>query len=160
MIAPHEPSEDGVRALEARAQREGWRTARLGQVESNGACGEADFVVVDRVGVLTDLYTVGEVAWVGGGFHRHGLHSVLEPAAAGLPVLFGPRHRNARAAGELLALGGARVVRDVEEAASALDGWLGNVSARSASGASGRRYIKAHLGAADRTADLLTGLIR
>ena len=160
VIAPHEPSEDGVRALEARAQREGWRTARLGQVESNGACGEADFVVVDRVGVLTDLYTVGEVAWVGGGFHRHGLHSVLEPAAAGLPVLFGPRHRNARAAGELLALGGARVVRDVEEAASALDGWLGNASARSASGASGRRYIKAHLGAADRTADLLTGLIR
>ena len=70
VIAPHEPSEEAVRALEARAQREGWRSARLGQVESVGACGDADLVVVDRVGVLAELYTVGDVAWVGGGIPR------------------------------------------------------------------------------------------
>ena len=160
VIAPHEPSEEAVRALEVRAQREGWRSARLGQIESVGACGDADVVVVDRVGVLAELYTVGDIAWVGGGFHGHGLHSVLEPAAAGLPVLFGPRHRNARAAGELLASGAARMVRDVDEAALALAGWLEDADARAASGASGVRYIEAHLGAAGRTADLLTGLIR
>ena len=160
VIAPHEPSEKAVRALEVRVQREGWRSARLGQVESVGACGDTDVVVVDRVGVLAELYTVGDVAWVGGGFHGHGLHSVLEPAAAGLPVLFGPRHRKAHAAGELLALGGARVVRDVNEAVLALEGWLEDADSRAASGASGGRYIEAHLGAAGRTADLLTGLIR
>ena len=141
-----------MRALEVRAQREGWRSARLGQIESVGACGDADVVVVDRVGVLAELYTVGDIAWVGGGFHGHGLHSVLEPAAAGLPVLFGPRHRNARAAGELLASGAARMVRDVDEAALALAGWLEDADARAASGASGVRYIEAHLGAAGRTA--------
>jgi 3-deoxy-D-manno-octulosonic-acid transferase len=160
VIAPHEPGEEAVRALEVRVKREGWRSARLGQVESVGACGDADLVVVDRVGVLAELYTVGDVAWVGGGFHGHGLHSVLEPAAASLPVLFGPRHRNARAAGELLAWGGGRVVRDVDEAVSALEGWLEDADARAVSGASASRYIEAHLGAAGRTADLLTELIR
>jgi len=160
VIAPHEPGEEAVQALEAQVQREGWRSARLGQVESVGTCGDADLVVVDRVGVLAGLYTVGDVAWVGGGFHGQGLHSVLEPAAASLPVLFGPRHHNARAAGELLAWGGARVVRDVDEAVSALGGWLEDADARTVSGSSGSRYIEANLGAAGRTADLLTELIR
>ena len=159
VIAPHEPREDAVRVLEAGARREGWRCARLGQVESTGACGDADLVIVDRVGVLAELYTVGDVAWVGGGFHGAGLHSVLEPAAAGLPVLFGPRHGNARAAGELLERGAARVVRDRDEAASALVGWLEDDNARVSAGASGGRYIEAHRGAAGRTADLLSELI-
>lgn len=160
VIAPHEPGEEAVQALEARVKREGWRSARLGQVESVGTCGDADLVVVDRVGVLAGLYTVGDVAWVGGGFHGQGLHSVLEPAAASLPVLFGPRHHNSGAAGDLLASGGACVVRDVGEAVSALGGWLDDADARAASGSSGSRYIEANLGAAGRTADLLTELIR
>jgi len=160
VIAPHEPNEEAMRALEARVQREGLKSARLGQVESRGACGDTDVVVVDRVGVLAELYTVGHVAWVGGGFHGYGLHSVLEPAAAGLPVLFGPRHRTARAAGELLSLGGARVVRDVDEAAWALTGWLEDADSRATSGTSCGRYIEAHLGASGRTADLLIGLSR
>jgi len=159
VIAPHEPSEEAVRALEARAHLEGWRSVRLSQIESLGTCGDSDVVVVDRVGVLAELYTVGDIAWVGGGFHGHGLHSVLEPAAAGLPVLFGPRHRNARAAGELLASGAARVVRDVDEAALALAGWLEDADARATSGTSSGRYIEDHLGAAGRTAALLAGLI-
>ena len=160
VIAPHEPSEEAVRALEASFQRAGWRSARLGQVESAQACGDVDVVVVDRVGVLAELYTVGEFAWVGGGFHRDGLHSVLEPAAAGLPVLFGPRHGNAPAAGELLERGAARVVHDADEAESALVGWLEDAAARASAGASAVRYIEAHLGAAGRTAELLAGLIR
>ena len=38
-------------------------------------------VVVDRVGVLGDLYALADVAYVGGGWGTAGLHSVLEPAA-------------------------------------------------------------------------------
>jgi len=45
--------------------------------------------------------------YTGGGFHDAGLHSVLEPAAFGAPVLFGPRHAMSRDAGLLIARGGA-----------------------------------------------------
>ena len=55
------------------------------------------------LGVLGDLYALADVAFVGGGFHGAGLHSVLEPAAFGVPVLFGPRHEASRDASLLLA---------------------------------------------------------
>src|SRR4029079_10548119 len=63
-------------------------------------------LVVDRVGVLATLYGAGTMAYVGGGFGRAGLHSVLEPAAWGVPVAFGPNWQDSRDA-ELLLRGGA-----------------------------------------------------
>jgi len=73
VLAPHEPSEAVVRGLLAELERDGWRAATLAAVEERGAEG-VDAVVVDRVGVLAHLYTVGRVAYVGGGFHDAGLH--------------------------------------------------------------------------------------
>ena len=159
IVAPHEPEEGGMRVLETRLREVGWRTARLGETERVGTPSDADLIIVDRVGVLAELYTVADVAWVGGGFHGAGLHSVLEPAAAGLPVLFGPRHRGSRAAADLLECGGARVIEDVDGAVEALVAWLGDATARASAGAAAGRYIRAHLGAADRTAALLAELI-
>ena len=159
VIAPHEPEPAAVRALEARLQGASWRTARLEQVEAAGSVGDLDAVVVDRVGVLAELYTVGELAWVGGGFHGVGLHSVLEPAAAGLPVLFGPRHRGSRAAGELLAAGAAREVHGCADAVARLGQWLADPAARASAGRSAQGYINSHLGASGRTAEILSELI-
>ena len=59
-------------------------------------------LVVDRVGLLATLYGAGQMAFVGGGFGRSGLHSVLEPAAWGVPVIFGPHWRNSHDATLLL----------------------------------------------------------
>jgi 3-deoxy-D-manno-octulosonic-acid transferase len=96
---------------------------------------------------------------VGGGFHDAGLHSVLEPAAAGLPVVFGPGQGNTRAAGELVAAEGAAVAGGAGELAQVLLGWLQDQEQRHFSGARGRGYIDGHLGAAGQTADLLERLI-
>ncbi len=48
-------------------------------------------IVVDELGVLAEFYRFGDWAYVGGGFHRPGIHSVIEPAVAGLAVAAGPR---------------------------------------------------------------------
>ncbi|MBW3533990.1 MAG: hypothetical protein KY453_02035 [Gemmatimonadetes bacterium] len=159
VVAPHEPTPRHLQPLERALADAGWAVARLGAVEEAGDAGGADAVVVDRVGVLAQLYTVGDVAWVGGGFHGQGLHSVLEPAAAGLPVLFGPRHHNARAAGELVEAGAARVVGDAPAAVDALRAWLGDGDARLHAGERALRYIGGHRGAAERTAGHLLGLL-
>lgn len=159
LVAPHEPDASHLVPLEAALSHAGWRTARLGEVEAAGRAGEADAVVVDRVGVLAHLYTVGVAAYVGGGFHDQGLHSVLEPAAAGLPVVFGPRHHNARAAGELVGAGGARVVGNALELQDVLSGWLEEPDRRSTSAVAAAGYIEAHRGAAARTADRLVALL-
>ncbi len=159
VLAPHEPTPAHVTSLEQSLREDGWRVARLGRVEEEGTIGESDAVVVDRVGVLASLYTVGTCAYVGGGFGTDGLHSVLEPAAAGIPVAFGPRHGNARAAGELLDEGAARTVEDSADLEGTLLGWLGDPESAGADGRRALDYIRRHRGAARRTADLLARLV-
>src|SRR6266550_8832244 len=69
------------------------RLVRLSQVEHTSS---APVIVVDRVGILADLYALADVAFVGGGYHRAGLHSVLEPAVFGVPVAVGPHWHMSR----------------------------------------------------------------
>src|SRR5919206_3332954 len=85
--------------------------------------GPAPLLLVDRVGVLASLYGSGRLAYVGGGFGRAGLHSVLEPAAWGRPVLFGPRWRNSRDAGLLLQARAAIALPGGPGAISRLSEW-------------------------------------
>ena len=102
ILAPHEPTSGHLEAVDALAARFG-----LGKpVRLALATGREDFILVDRVGVLARLYGNGDAAYVGGGFGRAGLHSVLEPAAWGVPVVFGPHWRSSREAGLLIDAGG------------------------------------------------------
>lgn len=64
-------------------------------------------VVVARLGLLADLYLIASIAHVGGGFRRSGVHSVVEPAVFGIPLSFGPNHRNSPDAEAMLQAGGA-----------------------------------------------------
>ena len=155
IIAPHEPTPGHLERLEDALSDAGFKCVRLGVIEAAGAMGDAQVVVVDRVGVLAHLYTVGNVAYVGGGFHRHGLHSVLEPASAGLPVTFGPGHSNARAAADLLAAGGGVEVANTGELTDALARWLTPPERGKEAGSEALGYIREHVGAARRSADLL-----
>lgn len=159
IVAPHEPDEAHLEGLERRLAAEGLSSVRLGEVEARGEVGSEAVVVVDRVGVLAHLYTVGSVAYVGGGFHRHGLHSVLEPAAAGLPSIFGPRHANSWAAEELIRVGGAMSVPDAEGLARVVQRWLSEDSIRAEASDRASGYIEGHRGAADRTAEALLELV-
>lgn len=159
IIVPHEPGEAHVSALAERLGGDGWRVALLGEVEERGTVAGVDAVVVDRVGVLAHLYTVGSVAYVGGGFHDQGLHSVLEPAAAGVPVAFGPAHANSRAAADLLRARAAREVSSEEELAGILVGWADEPGAAREVGARARRYIDGHRGAAHRTVEVLESVL-
>lgn len=159
VLAPHEPGAAHVEALLGRLEADGWTARTLASVEEGGTVEGVDVVVVDRVGVLAHLYTVGWVAYVGGGFHDAGLHSVLEPAAARLPVLFGPRHADSRAAGHLLACGGARETADAAALAHTLTEWLTAGDAHDYAAQQAFGYIDAHLGAAARTAVLLDDLM-
>ncbi len=158
IIAPHEPTPDHLRNLEARLGHHRLGHVRLSALEQ-GAERRQEVVVVDRVGVLGELYALADVAYVGGGFGRRGLHSVLEPAALGSPVLFGPRHANAREAGELIARGGAVAVDDAGSLEEALGHWLSDAPAREAAGRAASDYVQSNLGAGRRNAELVLRLL-
>jgi len=155
VIAPHEPTADHLAPIEAWGASSGLRVSRLGL---SGAS-DADVIVVDRVGVLGDLYALARVAFVGGGFHAAGLHSVLEPAAFGAPVLFGPRHSASRDAGLLMDEDAAVSVADALELDAALDRWLLQPGERDAAGESARTVVRRGLGAAERSYALVRELL-
>ncbi len=157
VIAPHEPTAAHLAPIESWAAQQKLRCTRLDATDD----ATADVVLVDRVGVLGDLYGIADVAFVGGGFHSAGLHSVLEPAAFGAPVIFGPQFRNSRDAELLLADGAARSVRTSAELVDVLTTWLSptDSSARDTAGARARERVQHGLGAADRATSLVLSLL-
>lgn len=155
VIAPHEATDSHLRSIE------GWAragTLRLARVDADDAS-DADVILVDRYGILGDLYALADVAYVGGGFQSAGLHSVLEPAAFGAPVLFGPRNETSRDAARLIDANGGAVVTAAADLSLRLAEWLGSVPARDAAGSSARAMVQNGLGAAERSFALVSALL-
>ena len=73
----------------ALAQGEGFRAG----LRSKGAT-QADVVVIDTIGELSAAYGLATLVFVGGSFTNRGGQNILEPAAHGKPVLFGPNMEN------------------------------------------------------------------
>lgn len=96
---------------------------------------------------------------MGGGFHAAGLHSVIEPASFGVPVLFGPQHRRSRDAGRLLAARAAEAVTDAASLSRALRILLTEPDTRGGAGAAAQGVVNSGLGAAERSVALVEGLI-
>ncbi len=157
VIAPHEPSRAHLRQLEERLQRHRLDHARLSAVVASGRPAP-EVVVVDRMGVLADLYALADAAYVGGGFGKAGLHSVVEPAALGVLVLFGPAHGNASEAVGLAKAGGARVVNTAAALEARLRDLLADPATTRASGERARAFVESRTGAARRNAELVAGL--
>jgi 3-deoxy-D-manno-octulosonic-acid transferase len=153
VLAPHEPTEEHLRETSGRLQRLGFSHQRLGEVGEGPVTGEV--LLIDRVGILGDLYSAADLSYVGGGWGMAGLHSVLEPASFGSPVLFGPHHANAREAAQLIAAGGAFSVRDSDDLRRRLAELRADEEMRRRAGAAAVAYVEAGRGAAERGAGIV-----
>lgn len=88
IIVPHEPTPDTLTRIERSLRVTRWSVATPDTM---------GHILVDSVGKLLAIYSLGDAAMVGGGFGA-GVHSVTEPACYGLPLVCGPRiHRSADA---------------------------------------------------------------
>lgn len=68
-------------------------------------------LVVDAIGILSNLYRYATIAYIGGGFGK-GIHNILEAAVFGAPVVFGSNYKKFNEAEELINLKGAFPVTD------------------------------------------------
>jgi 3-deoxy-D-manno-octulosonic-acid transferase len=178
VIAPHEPTPAHTAPITRWAQAHAIPLATLSSLSasvvgdaapahavasSDGpatrAGSDVEVLLVDRVGVLGDLYALAQAAYVGGGFHAAGLHSVLEPAAFGAPVLFGPRHTRSRDALLLLEAKGAVAVTDAEELSDALQILLTEPDTHARASRAAKAVVAQGVGAADRSTALVEGLL-
>ena len=118
--------------------------------------GQFDVIILDTMGELSTMYAAADVAFVGATLVPLGGHNVLEPAACGIPVLFGPHTENVRAsAAALLRTGGGMIVRDGDELAREWLRLLEDPRKRAQTGTAARQAVRMRAKAVDRTLDLV-----
>jgi 3-deoxy-D-manno-octulosonic-acid transferase len=141
IIAPHEISEPRIQAIASRFSKNAVRysEATADNVRST------DVLIIDNIGMLSSIYQYGTVALIGGGFGK-GIHNILEAAAFGLPVIFGPNYKKFEEAKELVHLRGAFAVNDTKEFQNILQ-LLTKSPAGLLAEATAKRYIQHHVGA-------------
>lgn len=111
-----------------------------------------DLLLLDTMGELSSLYALATVAFVGGSLVAVGGHNILEPAAAGRPILFGPRMENfAEIAATFVAAGAAVQVGSAEEVAPALRDLLRRPERAEEMGVAAQALVARHRGATART---------
>lgn len=155
IIAPHEPNASAITAIQTWASRSSLSSSQLDDPQAS----TADVVIVDRVGVLGDLYVLADIAYVGGGFHRAGLHSVLEPAAFAKPVVFGAPYGRTRDAEILVARDAARSAANASELTRIFSEWLGTSVARATAGQAAQQVVRNGIGAAEKSYELVNRLM-
>lgn len=150
VITPHEPAPEHLRSIEERFPKPliTWSEA-VRDPSGAWAYGHMRTCLVDTMGVLARLYKYGDIAYVGGGF-GDGIHSLLEAAAWGRPVIFGPRHTKFAEAQGLIEAGGGFEVRDGAQLASVLQRLLGDPGLLASASEAAARYVQERRGATDR----------
>ena len=149
VLAPRHP-ERGAEVAALAAAR-GLATVRRSRLPGGGA-GAADVVVLDTVGELAALFPAATVVFVGGSLAPVGGHNVIEPAAWGRPVVFGPHMENFAEIAELfLAHGAARRVSGAGELEPVLAELLADPRQRAELGTAARSLVEANRGAAVRS---------
>ena len=111
-------------------------------------CSGAQVFIGDTMGELPLFYAAADVAFVGGTLVERGGHNMLEPAALGLPVLFGPNVFNfAEISRRLVEAGGAETVSDSASLGRAVIGYLSDADLRHTTGGKGRAFVESNRGA-------------
>lgn len=111
---PHEPTKEYVDHSQKLFEDAGLSTYIMKSKKDLSMNG-ARVGIVGIVGILYKLYWQGQVAYLGGGFST-GVHNVMEPAIARLPVVFGPRYTHFQEAVDLVNSGGGFAIETSEDA--------------------------------------------
>ncbi|MBK8499762.1 MAG: 3-deoxy-D-manno-octulosonic acid transferase [Flavobacteriales bacterium] len=159
ILVPHEIDVDRLKAIGTRFQQP---IARWSDMEPSAQGNSPDArrhqpsatLLVDRMGLLARLYKYADIAYVGGGF-GDGIHSLLEAAAWGKPVIFGPNHRKFAEARGLIEAAGGFEVNNASELQDVLDRLLTDPAALAMASEAAARYVRNRVGA---TARIVSGI--
>jgi tetraacyldisaccharide 4'-kinase len=121
---------------------------------------EYPVVIIDTIGELGRIYSVGDLVFVGGSLMNHGGHNVLEPAAHAKPIVVGPSMQNFKDSYSLLSKAGAlRTVQDGSDLTKAFLEISGNDVLRKRMGEASLQVIRENRGAAQNTMHYLKDLL-
>lgn len=107
------------------------------------------FVIIDNIGMLSKIYRLGQLAYIGGAFGS-GIHNSLEAVVYGMSVFFGPKHRNFIEPSSMMERGFGHEVHSPEDLITGVHYLLNNPDQLKVESQNALKYIEEGSGATDR----------
>lgn len=145
--------------IEEICQQAGIRTRLRTKVEERKPEKE-QVIIVNTLGELTQLYSIADLVFVGGSLIPRGGHNILEPAAHGKLVFFGPHMFNFKEeTGFILRQGAGVQIDDVTEMQEKMLYYLNHPSELIKKGRKARQVIDVNKGATTRNIKIIDDLL-
>lgn len=144
IIAPHEITVQHINELTAKFGKEAILLSGAGSSD----CSMFRVLIIDSIGILSQLYRYGQIAYIGGGFGV-GIHNTLEAAVYGVPVLFGPNYQRFREARELITNNAAISIQNAEELIDVVQSFLSSPEKLQAFSTASSQYVEEKTGATE-----------
>jgi 3-deoxy-D-manno-octulosonic-acid transferase len=159
VLVPRHP--ERAREIETRLVALGLGVQSLSALRAGARPDPERVALVDTIGELEAIYGLADLVFVGGSLVPHGGQNMLEPAAQGRAVLFGPHVANfAQEAQLLLSSGAARRVQDEADLARAIRELLADEPERTRMGRAAMLAVAGQRGATQRTLAALAAVVR
>jgi 3-deoxy-D-manno-octulosonic-acid transferase len=157
ILVPRHP--ERFAAVAAMLSSAGVRWLRRTELTGQPPDSQARVLLVDKIGELRSWWGCAQIAFVGGSLGPRGGQNMIEPAAYGAAVSFGPNTQNFRdVVALLLAADAAVVVHDGHELSAFIGRCLNDPAFAAGLGERAAGVVGRQLGATRRTVDLLSEL--
>ena len=155
VIAPHDVSESHVAQIKAMFPDSllysEWFALCQCHTEAQpsvsiGREGDCRILIVNTIGILSQLYQYAGFVYIGGGFGVN-IHNIQEPVTFGCPVVFGPKYTSFKEAVDLVALQGAFPIHDAAELEATVVRLMDDEVFYAQASDTCRRYLESQVGA-------------
>ena len=110
----------------------------------------AKVLIIDSIGMLSKIYRYATIAYVGGGFNKAGIHNILEAAAYGKFVCWGPHYQRSAEAKHMLELSCGFSYHQKEALADKIAELLENNAELEAKNQRAKEFVSSNQGATSR----------
>ncbi|HEX9972513.1 MAG TPA: glycosyltransferase N-terminal domain-containing protein [bacterium] len=156
IIAPHEIDSHRIEQVENRLQNAELTSVRYSLFQAETF--NANCLIIDKIGLLANIYYLGAMAFVGGSFH-YKIHNVLEPSVYGIPVIFGPKMKNSSEAENLLKHKAAILVNSTQDIVAIISNLLQNPYLAQEYGERAKSIVMENVGSSRKIATFLQGYL-
>ena len=145
--------------IERLIEKFGFICIRMSRRQSVSASRPVVFIL-DTIGILSSLYGIATVVFIGGSLAEKGGHNIIEPAIFGKPIIFGPSMYNFRDINELFLREGAAVlVKNANELESAAKELLRDSHKREVLGSKAKIIITENRGTTDKNLAIVKDIL-
>ncbi|MBA4393300.1 MAG: 3-deoxy-D-manno-octulosonic acid transferase [Desulfobacca sp.] len=147
--------------IESQFQRQGIPYDRYSQIFQSGRPRQEAVILIDRIGDLFILYSLATLVFCGASLVPKGGQNILEPAAWGKPVFYGPYMEDFKDARDLLEKAGAGIpVADETELYERMHYYLEHPEEAAERGEAGCQALKSQTGLTQKAAEMIAEIIK